>query len=186
MYVRQTRPAVALATGSATGAFVPGWTDVGTWTVSADAADDVYVNTLKFTMESNDTDWEAALAATDFKLYDTSNLSTDLLTAGGIMPIYTTNGVLTVAANDAAHRLIIPQGNSKSYLLKVNTAAGGVIGVGVSDITDAYLDAYIGSDATAGTTGNVVWYDQFTGSTAINGYLIKNLPVYSNSRIYNR
>ncbi|MDD5625695.1 MAG: hypothetical protein PHG83_00835 [Patescibacteria group bacterium] len=185
MYVRQTRPTVALATGSATGAFVPGWTDVGTWTVSADAADDVYVNTLKFTIESNDTDWTAALAATDFTLYDTGSLSVDILTDTGITATYSTS-TLTVTADSADYRFIVPKGSSKSYLLKAHTSAGGVIGTALAAGVDAFLDAYINSDAVAGTTGNLVWYDKSVGGTAINGNLIKALPVYSNGRTYAR
>ncbi|MCK9578797.1 hypothetical protein M0R01_04940, partial [bacterium] len=192
MYIRKTRPTVALATGSATGSFVPGWTDVGTWTISADAAEDVDVDGVKFTLETNGTSWKGDITTADFRLYDTSNLNDDLLDNGEsqvAVTYATSTGILTVDWV-AAYRQTAPKGSSKSFLLKVDTLSSATtayaIDQGLGAGLDAYLRAFVDTDSTAGATGNLVWYDKVTGGAAINGYLVKTLPAYSNGRTYDR
>ena len=187
MYIRKTVPTVSLASDSASGSFVPGWTEVGTFTFTADSAEDVELSSVKFTLETNGSTWRADLGTADFKLYDINNLNDDLLDNAGVTVSYTTStGVLTVSW-DASHRPTVAKGGSKSYLLKIDTLSsagnGYAIDEGLSTGVDAFLRAYIDSDSIS--SSNLVWYEGGE-STAINGYLVKNLPVYGNSRIYDR
>jgi len=189
MYVRKTVPTVSLASDSASGSFVPGWTEAGTFTFTADPAEDVKLDTIKFTLETNGSTWKADLNANDFRLYDTNNLNDNLLDNTGVTATYSTStGVLTVTWG-ASYRPTIAKGGSKSYLLKIDTLSSGgnsyAIDAGLSQGVDAYLRVYIDTDSSTGTTGNLVWYEGGE-TTAINGYLIKNLPVYGNSRVYSR
>jgi hypothetical protein len=138
MIVRKTKPTVTLASGSPSGAGVPGLNEVLRFTVSADAGGDIELARLTFRVVSTDnapggSGWNTpnngnGLWTNDFKLYDASDLSTPL---NGTWVLFDANGkklgeastsVVTFARFDFTTNKTIAAGTSKTFVLKVDTS----------------------------------------------------------------
>ncbi len=193
-YLRKTVPTVTLASGSASGTFVPGWTELGTFSIAADAAGDLELAKIQWTLETNGTAWKNDLTVSDFQVYDTNNLSNDLTDDTGVTVTYTASTGVFAINWDNAYRPVIAHNSSKSYLLKVDTLSseglGYAIDQGLSSGVDAVVRAYINIDtvSASGVDADLVWDDEVNTSYAtINGFGVRYInPLYGNSRIYDR
>jgi hypothetical protein len=187
MTVRKTKPTVTLAAASPAGAAGPGGpNDVLRFTVAADVAGDVELNTLTFKVTTTDNtpnNWnkctaaDAGFAPHDFTLYDAADLNTALVaTKTG----YRTDGVAcgTDDAGVLGHVRFalgpvktIAAGTSKTFVLKVETTGAS----GRWDDTVRF-DVMDESEAMAGN--EFQWSETGVGAaTDISGLLVKNLPV---------
>ncbi|MFA5051351.1 MAG: hypothetical protein WC499_04550, partial [Patescibacteria group bacterium] len=192
MYLRKTKPTIALVAPASPTTFAnftkEAQTELGTFVVTADAAANVEIAKLQWTLITNGAAWKANLASTDFQVWDTSDLYDELSNNEGVTTSYTTStGVFSISWADANR----PAVASTTYLLKVDTlstdgAAAVAVDSGITGTTT--IQAEINTDAVtdAGADADFVWDDDINTTYAtLNGYLVKNItPLYTSSRSY--
>jgi hypothetical protein len=191
MYLRDTKPTVSTASRtSATGNITaPGWTEIGDFVVSADANHDLELGQIKFTLSTNSATWAADLGIADFKVYDTNNLSDNLNDGAhvGVTSTYATATKVFTLTWATSSRPVVAEGASRGYLLKIDTLSSATTGYAIDQgmTANPVLQVYIDSDASNASevNANLAWADAAAG-ILINGYLVNDLPAYSNSRVY--
>jgi len=182
-----------LATDSASEAFTPGWTALGTFDIAADSSADLELAKIQWTLQTNGTAWKTDVTAADFRVYLTTNSSDELSDNTGVTVSYTSSTGVAIAWADA-YRPVVAAGSSKSYLLEADTLSsagnGYAIDQGLAAGVDALVSSYIDSDASGDTTTDIdfIWDDEVNSTYATHtGYLIDALnPLDGNTRNYDK
>ncbi|OGL70377.1 hypothetical protein A3C17_04255 [Candidatus Uhrbacteria bacterium RIFCSPHIGHO2_02_FULL_53_13] len=141
--IHETKPTISLASGSPSGAKVPGLDEVLRFTVAASSNEDVVVDEAIFKMVSTDnngataagSDWNECSSAVsgnsvdaDFSLYDYTDLGTELDTSSSAWNLLSSTGANCEATADtsiafvqlelvAADDLVIAAGTTKTFSL---------------------------------------------------------------------
>lgn len=210
MVIRKTKPTFSLASGSPSGAGIPGYSEVFRFNVAADSRGYVTLDKVVFDLSTSDANGSFNLCddgvgdtniedATKWEFYDYDDSTTKLDDAADWT--FLDGGVGDAAEDcDAAAALEfavldlngsattgpeeIGAGETKTYVLKLDTT-GAVASEDDSvrvDIQDeATIDA---SDAFAGGDDETVQWDDDSEGTNADGTLLKNLPVTGGSIQY--
>ncbi len=159
MVIRKTKPTVSLASGSPSGAAIPGFAEVLRFNVSADNRGYVGVRSFTFTVSATDGTGNGWVNGIQYHLYDASDLSTPVATATG-----TPMDRRVLMTTEAGHE--IGASTTRTYVLMADTT-----GASMSN------DDAIRVDVT-----DIGWSD--AGLANADGSLIRNLPVHGDTIIY--
>ncbi len=210
MVVRKTKPTFSLASGSPSGAGIPGNSEVFRFNVAADSRGFVTFEKVVFQVSTSDSDGDFNLCdndggdtnledATKWEVYDLDDSSTKLDDAADWT--FLDSGASDAAEDcDAAAALAfavldfegsattgdeeIGAGETKTYVVKVDTT-----GASASDDDSIRLDipdeaTVDASDAFVGANDEAVQWDDDSEGTDASGDLVKNLPVTGGSIQY--
>jgi len=205
MVVRKTKPTFSLASGSPSGAGIPGSSEVFRFNVSADSRGYVTFEKVVFKVSTSDLDEDFSTCATiglatKWEVYDLDDSSTKLDDSGD-WTFIDGNGANTDEDCDAAEPLAfaildfegsattgdreIGAGETKTYVVKVDTT-----GANPSDDDSIRIDIPDEAEIDASTAFEDVvadsvirWDDDAEGVNA-DGSLIKNLPITGGSIQY--
>jgi hypothetical protein len=204
MVVRKTKPTISLASGSPSGAGIPGSSEVFRFNVAADSRGFVTLKTVVFDVSTSDADndfnfCEDLGSATKWEFYDLDDSSTKLDDNGDWT--FLDDGVSDAAEDCDAGEVLefavldfegsattgteeIGAGETKTYVLKVDTTGASAsdddsIRIDISD--EATVD---GSDAFAGSNDSSIQWDDDSEGDDANGEFVKNLPVTGGSIQY--
>lgn len=196
MTLRKTKPTISLASGSPSGAGVPGLADVLRFTVAADSRGFVTLNeiTFKVTAADTDGDWsaldtDAATEALTWELFDADNSSEKLddnadwsfFTSAGVAAADTDLigfAVLTLDGNATAAEEI-GAGQVKTYVLRYDTT-----GANPADDDSIRIDIPDQTEAASAGLDAIVWEDDTVLTGDIDGEFVKNLPVTGGTIVY--
>lgn len=209
MVVRKTKPTFSLASGSPSGAGIPGFSEVFRFNVAADSRGFVTFEKVVFQVSTSDADGDFNLCddgvgdtnledATKWELYDLDDPSTKLDDAADWTFLDTGEGVaedcdptvaLAYAVLDFEGSATtgdeeIGAGETKTYVLKVDTT-----GASASDDDSIRIDipdeaTVDGDNAFLGGDDEAVQWDDDSEGTNASGDLVKNLPVTGGSIQY--
>ncbi len=198
MIVRKTKPTVTLAANSPSGASVPGLNEGLRFTVSADAAGDVTLNTITFKVTSTDnagtpTNWNKCdtdagsdFGIGEFTLYESTDLTNAISATkvGYLLSGAVCDTTATKLGFVQFHSMTntVAAGTSKTYVLKVDTT-------GASSAADDTVRFDVleenGASSTLGATSEFMYDETGSGAAAnITGASVKNLPVTGGTIIY--
>lgn len=211
-YMRKTKPTISLASGSPSGAAVPGLSEVLRFNVSADSRGYVTLQEITFKMTSSDNasvNWNqcdqtadgAGRDQADFTFYNYADLATALEAADTEWEFIESDGSacdedtddMMYVIIDLATQQEIGAGSTKTYSLYFDSGTGaGTGGVSASSANDDTVrfeivdESVVGTWAGGtGTDGSILWADDsLTTETEIDGTAIKNLPVQGGSIIF--
>jgi hypothetical protein len=180
MVARKTKPTISLASGSPSGASVPGLSEVFRFNVSADSRGYVALNAITFKVTSTDGgagDWNICSAlgsATKWEFYDNADPSTKLDDATDWFFLdNTTDDDACTAAQDLKYAILdlatsattpveeIGAGETKTYVLRIDTTGASStdddsIRIDIIDETEA--DGLV-EDCVAGGAPDCASYD---------------------------
>ncbi len=203
MVVRKTKPTISLASGSPSGASIPGLSEVLRFNVAADSRGFVTLDAVTFKVTTTDgaaSGWadcdDASFAvATGWELFDNDDSSDKLDDAadwtfrdgaganvcGAGVPLKFVELDFEGAATHPAEE--IGAGTTKTYVLRVDTtgadsADDDSIRIDIPD--EAEIDAVVGMTAIPSA---IRWDDDVEGDD-INGDLVKNLSVTGGTLVY--
>ncbi|EKD47558.1 MAG: hypothetical protein ACD_66C00007G0001 [uncultured bacterium] len=200
MTLRKTKPTLSLASGSPSGAGIPGLAEVYRFNVAADTRGDVTIHDFTFKLTSTDTgaalwndcDDASFPVAAAWALYDSANTSTELGEDGdwdfadgnddgddcdpGVDLVW---AKLTLDAG-ADNSVEVGAGETKTYILKVDTT-GASTANDHSVRFDIETEANLNANLVAGAD-SVEWGDG--EAVDIDGTDLKNLPVIGGTIIY--
>uniref|UniRef100_A0A7C4R2T3 Next to BRCA1 central domain-containing protein n=1 Tax=candidate division CPR3 bacterium TaxID=2268181 RepID=A0A7C4R2T3_UNCC3 len=186
--VRKTVPTVTLASDSPAGAGIPGLGNVLKFTVAANAGGDVTLDIITFAMTSSDaasSAWNTGANTTtsDFSLFDSIDMNTSLDTADGNWSLFKADGTAAGAGDVVAFAkltlptsVVIPAGQSKTFVLKVDTTGAS------ANPDDSVRFDVAAENAIAGN--EFQWDDSDTTATNLSGTNVKNLTVFGNTITY--
>ena len=208
MVVRKSKPTFSLASGSPSGAGIPGNSEVFRFNVSADSRGFVTLEKVVFQVSTSDADGDFNLCddgagdtnledATKWEFYDNDDSSTklddaaDWLFLDGLgadedcdVAAVLAYAVLDLEGSATTGDEEIGAGETKTYVLKVDTTGASSsdddsIRIDIAD--EATVDA---SAAFAGGDDESVQWDDDSEGTNATGALVKNLPVTGGSIQY--
>jgi hypothetical protein len=154
-----TKPVVTVGSSPSTGSLTNGFIQIGTVTITADAAGSVRATTTTFAVSVSG---GAAITASTSQLKDNGNVVTQFTCSNGAI---TTSGNITCTAPALGYD--IPAGTSKTFQLFA-TVTGSLGNAGTSAVTTQVLGG-----------SNFQWYDLQGGTgvgTPLDGSLIYNFP----------
>ena len=200
MTLYKTKPTISLASGSPSGSGIPGLNEIFRFNVAADSRGYVIVNEFTFKVNSQDiatsgwNDCDAADwgVATEWALYDSADVSTELGENADWL-FYSDADSATCVANEALVWVKldleanadngdeIAAGSTITYILKADTT-------GASPANDDSLRIDIDTEANilagvAASADAIEWEDD-SNTAGIDGTLVKNLPVNGGTIIY--
>lgn len=201
MTIRKTKPTISLASGSPSGAAVPGLSEIFRFNVAADSRGSVTLSEILFKLTSTDNAGTPTLwndcgtgtrdAATAWEFYDIDDPSeklddatdwTFLDNAGGACA--GTDVLTYVELNmetDATHPAEeIGAGETKTYVVRFDST-------GASSANDDSIRLDIPDEtetAGLGTANDAIEWDDDVEALNIDGTLIKNLPVTGGSLVF--
>ena len=201
----KTKPTLSLASGSPSGAGVPGLSEVFRFNLAADSRGDVTVDELVFKVtisENGATAWNlcdlddgaTGLDNDDFTLYNTADLATAIEGGDSDWVLYDSDN--TTCADDGAETIdylgltlttsqVISAGTTKTYALYMDTT-----GANSANDDSIRVDIPLEAEAPTGGTdpdGVILWDDSnMTNAAGLNvdGTLVKNLPVTGGTIVY--
>lgn len=190
MTLRKTKPTVSLASGSPSGAAVPGFSEGMRVNATADAHGFVDLNEVLFKVTSTDnagSGWNAGPAfgagSGKWKLYDAADPSTPIDYYVYSYPTSGTGPIKYVSFSrygNGADRepLQIGAGQTRIFVLKVDTS-----GASASQDDAFRIDIPDETEAAAAGLHAIVWDDDVE-ATDIDGSLIKNLPITGGTLVF--
>ncbi len=207
MVMRKTKPTLSLASGSPSGAGIPGNSEVFRFNVAADSRGFVTLEKVIFKVASSDADNDFNLCsnlgdATKWEVYDLDDSSTKLDDSGDWT--FLDSGASDAAQDcDAGNPIAyaafdlegsattgteeIGAGETKTYVVKVDTTGASSTdddSIRLDIIDEDEADTGDAFDATDDGDGQAIrWNDDAEGSNA-TGDLVKNLPVTGGSIQY--
>lgn len=199
MVVRKTKPTINLASGSPSGASIPGLGEVLRFNVAADSRGFVTLNqvTFKVTSSATTTGWEQCDggsdigAASKWEVYDMSD-SSEKLDDDADWSFVESDGSACEATDKLAFAVLsfdggatpaeeIGAGETRTYIVRVDTT-------GASSSSDDSIRIDIPDqsevDALATPLDAIQWEDDNEDTTDIDGTYIKNLPVTGGTLVY--
>lgn len=209
MIVRKTKPTLSLASGSPSGAGIPGSSEVFRFNVAADSRGFVTLDKVVFQVSTSDADGDFNLCdngagdtnledVTKWEVYDLDDSSTKLDDAGDWTFLDSGVGdaaedcdpaaVLAFAVLDLSAGATLSEeigaGETKTYVVKVDTTGASSsdddsIRLDIPD--EATVDA---SDAFAGADDETIQWDDDSEGANASGDLVKTLPVTGGSIQY--
>ncbi len=214
MTLYKSKPTVSLASGSPSGAGIPGLAEVFRFNVSADSRGDVGIDEFTFAMTSTDntgtpTTWNVAdqtgdedddsgLQDADFDFYDLDDPSTKLDVDADWNYYDSSDGTACDDATEVVDWIVldlttvdtVAAGDTITYSLFIETlgaSAANDDSVRIDLPADSTVSSFSGTDPD----GTIIWddndgYDGDGGSANLNldGTLVKSLPVYGGTIIY--
>ena len=212
--VRKTKPTLSLASGSPSGASIPGKNEVLRFNVSADSRGYVTLQEVTFKMTASDnaaSNWnqcdQAADGAgrdqADFTFYNVSDLSDDLVATPNTEWEFVDSSVGATCTEDTDDMMYvildlatqeeIGAGSTKTYALYLDTStAAGTGGASASSANDDTIRFEIVAESEVGTwaggtgtDGAILWADDaMTTESEIDGLNVKNLPIVGGTLIF--
>ena len=219
--MRKTKPTISLASGSPSGNGIPGLGEVLKFNVSADSRGAITWSKISFRLSTTDNngagtgtgDWNecdgadgegdagntTSLTQADFKLYDVSDTTTDLIADSDYTNTGPTNQTVELALVVGASCSTDEKVNFVKFNLEADTGTAEEIGAGSTttyavwmDTTDASsanddsvrLDILAESDASGAIIDKAFEWDDSTVATNIDGDLVKNLPLTGGTIVY--
>ncbi|MFH1405136.1 MAG: hypothetical protein ABIH21_03505 [Patescibacteria group bacterium] len=214
MTLRKSKPTISLASGSPSGAGIPGLAEVFRFNIAADSRGSIVVEELVFKVTSTDNaagNWNRCDATTQladdskWALYDLDEASVELSTEDTDWAFYdngTTDGttvdtgvldcdaaldikwVLVDLVETTDDSVEIAAGTTKTFSLWVDTTGANSINDDSFRI-DIDTEANVDADSTIDATTNAIqWNDTDDEATDLNGTSIKNLPVTGGTILY--
>lgn len=211
MVLTKTKPTISLASGSPSGASVPGLGEVLRFTIAADSKGYVAWSEILFKMTSTDnsgtpTEWNECVASgtgiddSELSLYEINDLGNEIEGADTDWTFFdSSDGTVCDPTNEVIDYIQLDLGNdeeeieagsSKTYVLYMDTT-------GASAANDDSLRIDIIDQPTVNTLsagawdGNALddeeafeWDDANTSGTDRDGLYVKNLPVIGGTIIY--
>ena len=192
MTCRASEPAFTVSSASPSGTAVPGVNELFRFNVTANAAEDVDINSLFFKVSTTDnagTNWfscaNAALKGAPFTLYDrTAGMASSLLVTwtyfeadGTACTSASSNAVAYVGASLTPAE-VLPAGTTTTYSLYVNSTGASA----AADDTIKIEIPLAPVKTASGTKHPVIWSD-YT-SSGIQAQYIQNLPLTSGTLMY--
>ncbi|OGL66585.1 hypothetical protein A2856_02790 [Candidatus Uhrbacteria bacterium RIFCSPHIGHO2_01_FULL_63_20] len=191
MTIRKTKPTISLASGSPSGAGVPGLNEVFRFNVAADSRGFVTLDSVLFKMTSSGSGWNRCNNLNDttrWEFYDIDDPSEKLDdgSASGLPDsdwLFDDGGNargcfgdatlkyanLVLNNNEATPSEEIGAGETKTYVVRMDTTGASADDAIRLDIADQAEASLVGMNA-------ITWDDDFEGQD-IGGALVKNLPI---------
>lgn len=195
--LRKTKPTLSKASGSPSGSGVPGLDEVLRFNIAADSHGFVTVDELTFKLTSTDnngSDWndcDTGMATTDWSIYNIDDLA-DPLEAADAEWVLLDSGLaacsgaetLSYVILDLATSVEIAAGSTETYSLYFDTTTASS-----SQDDTIRIDIPIDSEvATIGggtdPDGAIIWDDDTTSGTDIDGTYVRTLPVTGGTIVY--
>ncbi len=207
MVLRKTKPTVSLASGSPSGAGVPGISEILRFNVAAASQGFVTFEKIIFNVTTSDADHDFNLCsnladATKWEFYNLDDSSSALddaadwtfLDSGVGDPIQDCDAgnaiayaVLDLQGSATTGTEEIAAGETKTYAVKVNTTGAGALDddmIRLDIINELKADTDTAFDGTADNDGEAIRWDDDTEGSDATGDLVKNLPVTGGSIQY--
>ncbi len=201
MEIRKTRPTVSLASGSPSGAGIPGLGEVFRFNVSADSRGYVTIDEFTFAMTATDnggSNWNVCdddgsvpgIGDDELSLYDLDDPSDELEGADTNWVFLASDlSVCTQDTDDIAYIILdldtpieIAAGDTSTFSLEMDTT-------GASSSNDDSIRIDLPKDSTVATNGGtdpdgtIIWDDDTEG-TDIDGTYVDSLPVNGGTIVY--
>ncbi|HCU31194.1 TPA: hypothetical protein DIC21_00430, partial [Candidatus Uhrbacteria bacterium] len=204
MTIYKTKPTLSLASGSPSGAGIPGLNEVFRFNVAADSRGYVTLNEVTFKMSStagsavkwhycDDDNSASGISDADLTLYDVLDLGTALEGADTNWTFYdSSDGSVCTEDTDVIDYIVldlttpdvIAAGTTLTYSLYMdNTGASAANDDSLRIDLDIDANSLAGTAAHVGTDGTICWDDD-AYDTGLYATLVKTLPVTGGTIVY--